>query len=122
MDVDLIINCSALGSRELANDKSVYGLRGQVVKLAPLDIDYYIRTEDYYIEHNGIKVFTYIIPRSDGIIVGGYAEDLGLELSEPSREISMILVNFSFFFFSIIYHFFKLLCYRLKELLVFCHN
>lgn len=94
MDADLIVNCSALGSRELINDKSIYGLRGQVVKLAPLDIEYYIRTENYYVEFNNIKVYTYIIPRSDGIIIGGYAEDLGFELSEPSRELSLLLVRF----------------------------
>ena len=65
-DADVIINCSALGSRQLCNDKQLIPVRGQVALLAP--------------KHN-LSIFLdnelplYIVPRKDAIIIGGTYEE-----------------------------------------------
>jgi len=64
-DAEVIINCSALGARQLCNDKELIPVRGQVALLAP--------------KHN-LSIFLdnelplYIVPRKDAIIIGGTYE------------------------------------------------
>ena len=93
MNADLLINCTGLGSRELLNDQSLYGLQVQAVKLAPMKIPFYLRPEAYFCDYKGAKLYTYIIPRADGIIVGGYAEEADVLPMEESREVSELLVS-----------------------------
>lgn len=73
---DLIVNCSGLGSIALANDPSVYPVRGQVVKVHAPWIQHFIRDGD------GGK--TYIYPGLDSVTVGGTRQehDWRLELDE----------------------------------------
>jgi D-amino-acid oxidase len=62
----VIINCTGLESRVLANDTSVYPIKGQVIKVAASgDI---ICAADEHPDH-----FFYIIPRRDCIVLGGSA-------------------------------------------------
>lgn len=64
-DAEAIINCSALGARQLCDDKELIPVRGQVALLAP--------------KHN-LSIFLdnelplYIVPRKDAIIIGGTYE------------------------------------------------
>ncbi|PHZ10568.1 nucleotide-binding domain-containing protein [Rhizopus microsporus ATCC 52813] len=68
-DVDVVINCTGLGSKYIAGiqDKALYPTRGQtIVARAP-----HIKRTLTYIGSHGI---TYIIPRSDGtVVLGGTA-------------------------------------------------
>ncbi len=61
----LVINCTGLGARELAGDESMVPIRGQIVKVAPGALERFLFDEDDA-DHP-----TYLIPRRDGIILGG---------------------------------------------------
>lgn len=65
-EYDTIINCAALGSRELCNDKTVIPVRGQVVLLEP-------GFPDHIFLDN--QTPAYIVPRKDATIVGGTYEE-----------------------------------------------
>jgi D-amino-acid oxidase len=84
IDSDLIINCTALGSRELCHDKEVIPIRGQVALLSPKDIPFIFLDNEMPL---------YIVPRKDGIIVGGTFEE-GIEdaVCEP-ETLDKILEN-----------------------------
>ncbi|MEJ2696255.1 MAG: FAD-dependent oxidoreductase [Candidatus Sulfobium sp.] len=65
---DLVVNCSALGSRDIGGikDKSVYAIAGQVVQI-PRTIERTI-----LLDAEGV---TYIVPRGDNTILGGTAQE-----------------------------------------------
>ena len=75
-DFDCIINCTALGSRELCNDASVIPVRGQVVLIAPGEQHF------LYLDN---EMPLYVVPRKDAIILGGtYEEGISEETTEPA--------------------------------------
>ena len=83
-DTDVIVNCSALGARELCNDEELIPVRGQVGLLTPV---------------NNFSIFLdnelplYIVPRKDAIIIGGtYEEGVEDAVTEPST-INRLLDN-----------------------------
>ncbi|MBV9963553.1 MAG: FAD-dependent oxidoreductase [Parafilimonas sp.] len=81
---DIIINCSALGARELCNDETVVPVRGQV---ALLETD---TTRPIYLDN---EMPLYIVPRKDAMIVGGtYEENIFKEETQPAT-IEKILNN-----------------------------
>jgi D-amino-acid oxidase len=81
---DLVINCSALGARELCKDESIIPVRGQVALLSPRNnLPIYLDNEKPL----------YVVPRKDAIIVGGtYEERIAAETTEPAT-IERILKN-----------------------------
>ncbi|MEP7142087.1 MAG: FAD-dependent oxidoreductase [Ferruginibacter sp.] len=81
---DVVINCSALGSRKLCNDESLIPVRGQVALLEPIPgMPIYLDNEKPL----------YVVPRKDAIIVGGtYEPGIETELTEPST-IEQLLNN-----------------------------
>lgn len=61
----LIVNCTGVYARDVAHDPLVYPLRGQVIKVnAP-----HIR--DAFMDDDN---FTYILPRKDGVVLGGISQ------------------------------------------------
>ena len=61
---DLVINCTALGSATLVNDKELYPIKGDVVLVeAP-----WIKQFLYLIKKD---TYTYIFPRNDDVVLGG---------------------------------------------------
>jgi D-amino-acid oxidase len=65
----IIINCTGVWARQVANDPSVFPLRGQVLKVnAP-----HIKT-GFLGEGGDEDTLTYIVPRRDGCILGGTAQ------------------------------------------------
>jgi D-amino-acid oxidase len=65
----VVVNCTGLGSRELVGDETLFPVRGEVLRVAPSPVDRFLFDED---EARGIA---YIIPRGDGCILGGTAEE-----------------------------------------------
>jgi D-amino-acid oxidase len=65
-DADVIINCSALGARELCKDNALIPVRGQVGLLAPGNFRYIFLDNELPL---------YIVPRKDAIIIGGTYEE-----------------------------------------------
>lgn len=101
---DVIVNCSGLGSIELATDNTMYPLRGALVrvhnngKTIPRVLkSYCISFDDSTSEQNMI----YIIPRGDNILLlGGLVEsnqwttDIGLDNYQPVRNMLERCINF----------------------------
>jgi D-amino-acid oxidase len=75
-DFDFVINCSALGSQKLCNDKSIIPVRGQVALIETrTDFPIYLDNEKPL----------YLVPRKDAMIIGGtYEENLYEEKTESS--------------------------------------
>jgi D-amino-acid oxidase len=81
---DCVVNCSALGARELCNDKELIPVRGQVALLATGNFS------QIYLDNERPL---YVVPRKDAIIVGGtYEEHIETETTEPVA-INRILKN-----------------------------
>lgn len=79
---DVVINCSALGSRNLCNDDTIIPVRGQVGLLAPLD--------NMFIYLDNEKPL-YIVPRKDAVIIGGtYEEGIEIDETEPATIIRLL--------------------------------
>jgi D-amino-acid oxidase len=64
----LIINCAGLGARELVADSALYPIRGQIMRVTPLP------GLHAWIDEHSDQGLTYIVPRQDGIILGGTAQ------------------------------------------------
>jgi len=75
---DLVVNCSGLGARLLADDPSVVPVRGQVVVVEQVGID------RWWLDGAGP---TYVVPRADDIVIGG-TDDEGEWSRTPSERVS----------------------------------
>ena len=67
-DGGVVVNCSGLGSRRLADDRSVYPIRAQILKVRPSAPIRYIADEN----PGGDPI--YVLPRGEECILGGTAE------------------------------------------------
>ena len=76
-DYDLVLNCSGVGARELADDEEVFPIRGQIVLLSRSPAV----TESTRIYQKQDE-FTLILPRKNDIVIGGTAQD-----NDWSREV-----------------------------------
>jgi D-amino-acid oxidase len=83
-DYDIVINCSALGARELCNDSNIIAVRGQVALLSPIhDFPIFLDNE----------MPLYIVPRKDAVIIGGtYEKGIEDETTE-NKTIEKLLEN-----------------------------
>lgn len=66
-DYDGIVNCTGLGAVTLVGDATMYPIRGQIVKVESGHVDRFLFDEEHPIQP------IYIIPRTDGTILGGTA-------------------------------------------------
>lgn len=78
----VVVNCTGLGARELVADAQMVPIRGQIVKVAPGAVDHFLFDEDDPDQP------IYLIPRRDGIIVGGTAlhDDWDLAVRPETTE------------------------------------
>ncbi len=74
---EVIVHCSGLGARELADDRRMQPVRGQLVRLKNPGLDRVI------IDEQSGGSITYVVPRSDDVILGGTSEE-GEEQLAPS--------------------------------------
>lgn len=65
----VIINCAGLGARELVGDTALYPIRGQIMRVTAVPG---LRA---WIDEHSDRGLTYIIPRQDGVILGGTAQE-----------------------------------------------
>ena len=70
-EAPLVVNCSGLGSRALAGDTTTRPVRGQVVVVEQFGLD------EWWLAGEGPagEVPTYVIPRTDDVVLGGTDED-----------------------------------------------
>jgi D-amino-acid oxidase len=86
LEQPVIVNCTGLGSRELFGDRELVALKGQLTVLVPQpDVDYAItgagRPSSGQLPSAGL----HMMPRADGIILGGTRERDVWTL-EPNQE------------------------------------
>jgi D-amino-acid oxidase len=62
---DVVVNCAGLGARRLAGDLDVHPVRGQIVLVDGVELD------RWWLDAVGP---TYVVPRSDTVVVGGTDE------------------------------------------------
>jgi D-amino-acid oxidase len=68
-DGGLVVNCSGLGARLLAHETDVHPARGQVLLLDGIDLD------RWWLDGTDHVAPTYVVPRSDRVVVGGTFEE-----------------------------------------------
>jgi len=84
---NVIVNCTGLGSKALFNDPELMPLKGQLTVLIP-------QSEITYSTNGAAKPlppnagFIHMMPRSDGIVLGGTSlrDDWTLTVDEPQRQ------------------------------------
>ena len=82
----VVMNCTGLGAGKLFNDTELTPVRGQLSILLPqTEIDY-----SYSAEVNGN--FIYMIPRKDGVVLGGTFQE-GNWSTDPSKEDSEMILD-----------------------------
>lgn len=64
----VVVNCTGLGARDVANDPAVFGVRGQVVRVVAPEVDHFLLYE------SGTEM-AYVVPRSADVVLGGTADD-----------------------------------------------
>ncbi len=64
-----VVHCAGLGARELADDRLLHPVRGQVVRVENPGL-----TRVWIDEHSGPAI-TYIVPRSRDVVLGGSSEE-----------------------------------------------
>ena len=74
----LVVNCSGLGARRLADDPTSVPVRGQVVVVEQVGLD------EWWLAEDGP---TYVIPRTDDIVLGG-TDDEGEWSRTPTPEVA----------------------------------
>ncbi len=84
---NVIINCTGLGSKELFGDRELLPLKGQLVVLVPQpEISYATSGIGRQLPPN--SGFVHMMPRSDGIILGGTSlrDNWSLDIEENERK------------------------------------
>ena len=88
LNENVIVNCTGLGSKALFNDPELIPLKGQLTVLIP-------QAEITYSTNGGARPpttpaagFVHMMPRSDGIVLGGTSlrDDWSLEVNEKERQ------------------------------------
>ncbi len=82
---DYIVNCTGLGARELCDDKEVYPVRGQSVKIDAKN------DGGHYLDQTGSLALCYVLPRRGDIILGGTAEEHDYNTGQESAAQETIL-------------------------------
>ncbi|MEL7006463.1 MAG: FAD-dependent oxidoreductase, partial [Bacteroidota bacterium] len=82
---DYVINCSGLGAIDLANDKSLYPIKGQLLKVKKQK-NIKPTIADFAFDENGQNL-AYTIPRQDYLILGGTAIKGDFSLT-PNSELA----------------------------------
>jgi D-amino-acid oxidase len=83
-DADVVVNCSGVGARRLADDEDVRPARGQVA---------YVRTRErprFIVDETGPNALAYVLPRPDVVVLGGTHDEDDWELrprAEATRSI-----------------------------------
>jgi glycine/D-amino acid oxidase-like deaminating enzyme len=81
----VIVNCTGLGARDLFGDQDLVPLKGQLTVLIPQPEVRYATNGGIGTQPNTPGGFLHMMPRADGIILGGTSER-GVWTMEPNEE------------------------------------
>ena len=79
-ECELIADCAGLGARELAGDRALVGIRGQVVRVERSGV------ERFALDERDPSVVAYVVPRSRDCVLGGSAHEGREDLEPDERE------------------------------------
>jgi len=85
--VDAVVNCAGLGARELAGDRTLTGVRGQIVLVEQFGLT------DWLLDQNDPARLTYVVPRGDTVVLGGTAEEADEDLEVRAATTEAILAR-----------------------------
>ncbi|MEN9938419.1 MAG: hypothetical protein RLZZ387_4998 [Chloroflexota bacterium] len=80
-----VVDCAGLGARELVGDQSLTPIRGQIVRVAQVGV------ERFTFDDHGPGGVTYIVPRSQDIVLGGTAQEGDERLAPDQATAAAIL-------------------------------
>lgn len=83
----LVVNCTGLASRELAHDRALVPIRGQVVRIAARF------TRTFVLDERGPEGLCYIVPRSRDVILGSSIAEGRTDLDPDPLETAQILAR-----------------------------
>ena len=83
-DATLIVNCTGVWAKHVADDPSVYPIRGQTVVIRAPDI-----RVGYMDDHS----WTYLFPREDNVLIGGIAQPNVWDLELDPEQTTDILTR-----------------------------
>lgn len=86
LDGEAVVNCSGLGARDLVGDRSMFGIRGQMVLVANDGV-----TEGVSDETDPNRI-SYVYPRIDHLYLGG-ARDIGDSRPDPDPALTDRIVQ-----------------------------
>lgn len=85
-EYEIIINCSGLGAQTLANDPSVYPIRGQILRMEkPADF-----SNSFRLVHQPPGL-TLILPRSGDLLLGGTTSEHDFNTAPTESDITAII-------------------------------
>lgn len=85
--VEAVVNCSGLGARELAGDRTLIPVRGQVVVVEQFGLT------EWLLDQSEPERLTYVVPRQDTVILGGTADEGDADLEVRPAVIEAILAR-----------------------------
>jgi glycine/D-amino acid oxidase-like deaminating enzyme len=91
LDEPAVVNCTGLGSRDLVGDTELVPLKGQLHVLAPQAGVDYSTTGGLKLDIESPGGFLYMMPRRDGIVLGGTSERDVWTLEPNEQERARIL-------------------------------
>jgi D-amino-acid oxidase len=83
-EAGVVVNCAGLGAREVANDATVFGVRGQVVRVVAPEVERFLLYES-------ATEMAYVVPRSADVVLGGTADE-GVEDVVPDPATADVIV------------------------------
>jgi D-amino-acid oxidase len=88
LDESVIVNCTGLGAKAIFNDPQLIPLKGQLVVLMPQEEVNYGTNGGVRVRPEQAGLFVHMMPRRDGIILGGTSErDVwSLDVNEAERK------------------------------------
>jgi len=85
-DSDFIINCSGTGAVRLAEDRELFPVQGQAVRIKGRN------DGGFYLDQHGELALCYVLPRTNDIVLGGTAEE-GIPVREPDEQVTVEIIR-----------------------------
>jgi D-amino-acid oxidase len=84
LDADAVVDCAGLGARELAGDRTLTAVRGQIVRVAAPDVT------EWVVDQRDPDRLVYVVPRERDVVLGGTAQE-GDEDREPDPATTEVI-------------------------------
>ncbi len=83
----LVVNCTGLGAADLVNNSGLYPIRGRIVRVQNPGLEHFIA------HHEPPDIPTYVVPRSDDVVLGGTWEENEWDLPEHDPDVTQQIMR-----------------------------